>query len=275
MRLTIVLMLLAALFTILCYPLYMYLFKRSDLVRPNYRGEMIPLGIGVIFSDMWLLILIICWIFFDPERIFLIEGFILWGIMLIMTVLGFIDDFRGNTEIKGLRNHFRQMLKGHVTTGAAKAIGGAVVSVVIAWYFSADILQFIINFIVAVLSINYVNLLDLRPGRAGKGFLIYALLIVLFGIGKPQTAYLCIIAVIVLVHLYYDLRARVMMGDAGSNCLGAALGFTAVAVMPTAVKIIMAVLLIAFHWLTEKYSLSEIISRNKLLDAFDKLGRSS
>ena len=66
-----------------------------------------------------------------------------------------------------------------------------------------------------------LNQLDTRPGRALKAFL-------LGGARSGTTARRGYAAVAVLL-LPYDLRERVMLGDAGSNALGAVVGLGLVA----------------------------------------------
>ena len=64
-------------------------------------------------------------------------------------------------------------------------------------------------------SANLLNQLDTKPGRALKAYIGAA-----FALDAPLG-----LAVLLLP---YDLRERVMMGDAGSNALGALLGFKSV-----------------------------------------------
>ena len=71
-----------------------------------------------------------------------------------------------------------------------------------------------VNALIIALTTNTLNLLDLRPGRCGKAFLLGSLL--LFCIGETS-ALRQLPPVIggVLAHLPWDMRRVVMMGDAG------------------------------------------------------------
>jgi UDP-N-acetylmuramyl pentapeptide phosphotransferase/UDP-N-acetylglucosamine-1-phosphate transferase len=73
-----------------------------------------------------------------------------------------------------------------------------------------------------------LNLLDLRPGRAIKGFLIFLFLIAILGLGDIDWLLLAPLLGAVLYYLLIDLRAGAMMGDAGSNVLGLTLGYLCV-----------------------------------------------
>jgi UDP-N-acetylmuramyl pentapeptide phosphotransferase/UDP-N-acetylglucosamine-1-phosphate transferase len=68
-----------------------------------------------------------------------------------------------------------------------------------------------------------------------------------------------------------DARARVMLGDAGSNPLGAALGLAAAQVIPLLTQGLLLIALIALHLLAERVSLTKIIESNRLLRSLDRL----
>ena len=77
----------------------------------------------------------------------------------------------------------------------------------------------------------------------------------------------------VLCYLPVDVKARAMMGDAGSNVLGLALGMYAAGWLSLPVRLGFLLFLLAMHIYTEKYSLTTTIENNKLLKAVDQLGR--
>ncbi len=63
------------------------------------------------------------------------------------------------------------------------------------------------------------------------------------------------------------------MGDAGSNVLGISIGIFMSLGYSINFKIGWLVLLVLIHILTEKYSLTKIIEKNKVLNFLDRLGR--
>ena len=65
-----------------------------------------------------------------------------------------------------------------------------------------------------------------------------------------------------------------MMGDAGSNVLGISIGFLVVLTFSIFTKILVLVFLVGIHIFTEKYSLTNIIKKNRFLNYLDELGRS-
>jgi UDP-N-acetylmuramyl pentapeptide phosphotransferase/UDP-N-acetylglucosamine-1-phosphate transferase len=103
--------------------------------------------------------------------------------------------------------------------------------------------------------------------------LFVLLLIAAFGLTEADYLLLIPLLGTVLCYLPVDVKARAMMGDAGSNVLGLALGMYAAAWLSLPVRIGFLLFLIAMHLYTEKYSLTAKIESNKLLKAIDQLGR--
>ena len=256
----------------------------ANFVRPNYRGENIPVGVGVIFliSSTVVMVLNLLVLNFLPETFTAVfpisqaeltnRTVLFLAAIAAITCLGLMDDNWGSRAATGLKGHLLLLFKGTMTTGGLKALGGGFISLLISLLPGQND-HIILNTLLLGLSINAVNLLDLRPGRAGKGFLLGALLLVVYGWGKADLLFLFIFLGLILAYLPYDLSAKVMMGDSGSNVLGITLGITAVWLLSFKLKIILLVGLIGFHLLTEKYSLTKIIEKNKLLNYLDRLGR--
>ncbi|WP_256201138.1 MraY family glycosyltransferase [Thermoanaerobacter thermocopriae] len=129
----------------------------------------------------------------------------------------------------------------------------------------------IIDTLIIALFTNFLNLVDLRPGRSGKTFLVISLIFLI--IGKTQPYFLVLLTMILLVYLPEDLKAKVMMGDTGSNVLGMSLGISSILIFDLYGKLIILTLLILLHIFTEKYSLTALIEKNKVLNYLDMLGR--
>ncbi len=112
------------------------------------------------------------------------------------------------------------------------------------------------------LSANALNQLDTRPGRAMKAYLAAAALL-----GAPKR-----LAVLLLA---YDLREMAMLGDAGSNALGAMLGLKSVDRVTGRGRWIAIAGLAALTALGERRSLGSLIERTPVLSHLDRLGRPS
>lgn len=244
------------------------LLIQAGFLRPNYRSELIPAGAGLIFFLASPVIAGLYLLFFNDQLTSLV--FLL--AITSFTCLGLVDDIWGSRDTGGLAGHVRAFFVGRLTTGFLKAFSGFVIALFLSC-FLGPFSRIPINALVIVLSANAVNLLDLRPGRAGKGSVLIAL--ILFALGGKQVELLLLAAVtgILTVYLKDDLKARYMMGDAGSNPLGAILGISVIWTHNETFLLIYLFLLILFHLYTEKNSLTVIIAGNRFLSYLDRLGR--
>ena len=257
--------------TYLMIPLFKNLLVESNCIRPNYKGEMIPVSMGIVFLPMIIINGIIV-SYFTVNFVNTACLFLFIFGMMAMFFAGIIDDTIGNRDVSGLKGHFKSLFKGTLTTGGFKAIFGGFVGLIISVCISKDIVDIVINTLVIALSTNLMNLFDLRPGRAIKVYLV--IMIVIFA---TLTGYVQILPLLILpnviAYFNYDLKAKAMMGDTGSNVLGISIGILIALGYTTKVRVSWLVFLVLIHLLTEKFSLTKIIEKNKVLNFIDKLGR--
>ena len=257
--------------TLLSIPMISKMLENSGMIRENYRGDMIPVGLGLVFIPTLVInSIILIYSNIVPEKIIMI--YMLLFASIAMSFVGIIDDSLGNRGVTGLIGHFKALFKGSLTTGAFKALLGGFVGLTLAVTLSKSIPNIIVATLVVALSTNMMNLFDLRPGRAIKAYVILAIIIFLAS-AKFNREVMMLIVPAVLAYFYFDLRALTMMGDAGSNVLGVSIGVFIVSSFDLPVQLVSLVLLVAIHVLTEKFSLTKIIENNKFLDNVDKLGR--
>jgi hypothetical protein len=165
----------------------------------------------------------------------------------LVAALGLADDLWSGPE-RGFRAH---LLAGR-TTGMLKLVGIPLVGLAATRKVSGALL--------VGLTANFVNQLDTRPGRALKAYLVGAL-----ATGAPLGS-----AVLLLP---YDLREKVMLGDAGSNALGAMLGLSSVSRLTGKSRWLAIGALAGLTLLGERRSLGKLIERTPGLSALDRLGR--
>ena len=257
--------------TLLSIPMISKMLENSGMIRENYRGDMIPVGLGLVFIPTLVInSIILIYSNIVPEKIIMI--YMLLFASIAMSFVGIIDDSLGNRGVTGLIGHFKALFKGSLTTGAFKALLGGFVGLTLAVTLSKSIPNIIVATLVVALSTNMLNLFDLRPGRAIKAYVILAIIIFLAS-AKFNREVMMLIVPAVLAYFYFDLRALTMMGDAGSNVLGVSIGVFIVSSFDLPVQLVSLVLLVAIHVLTEKFSLTKIIENNKFLNYVDKLGR--
>ena len=240
-------------------PLLLPIF--AGQLRKNYLGEAVPTGLGVAFVLPSALVMV--------ARSGTEEYATLFALVLLsFALLGLMDDAYGEHSRKGFRGHLGSR---NASTGALKAWGGMAASLAIVWQLSTDWFQLLLNGAIIALLANLLNLLDLRPGRAGKTFLILGFVFFLL---EPQVlGPLFGLLWAVGGFLSWDLRRVVMMGDVGSNSLGAVLGLASVILFPLHGKVILVLILVVLNALSEKVSFSRVIESNRFLRCLDQLGR--
>lgn len=243
-----------------------------DMIKPrqvalNYLNHDVPMGLGVIFVITIVPTVLIALIFSELQ---LISGLIFIILILTFGLLGLIDDTIGSRQARGFHGHFRALFRGQLTTGALKAIFGGIIAFLSASMLTDNIAETVINTMCIVLAANFLNLLDVRPGRAAKFFLVCSLGFTIMGLSSPL---LWLMAASVIGYLPWDLRAAAMMGDIGSNVLGTVIGLAIVA-FPFELKFCALYILVVLNLYSENLSLSQLIANNRLLSFLDCLGRS-
>jgi hypothetical protein len=164
-----------------------------------------------------------------------------------VAALGLADDLWSGPE-RGFRAHLRSGR----TTGVLKLVGIPLVGLLATRRISGGLL--------VGLAANVLNQLDTKPGRALKAYLAAALII-----DAP-------IGVAVLL-LPYDLREMAMLGDGGSNALGALLGLNSVKRFTGRGQWVAIGALAGLTILGERRSIGAFIERTPGLASIDRLGR--
>ncbi|MCO8271492.1 hypothetical protein M1L60_12895 [Actinoplanes sp. TRM 88003] len=194
--------------------------------------------------------------------------------------VGFYDDIVGNRPeqkaAKGFAGHLGALREGRVTSGLVKIAGvgaaGFVASALIGSNRpsrlgrTADVL--LGAGVIAGLA-NFVNLLDLRPGRAIKAGAIIGTPLALGRRGGVAAGTLGASAAL----LPDDLGEEIMLGDAGANALGALLGVALIARSGPGGRLAALTVLGALTAASEKVSFTKVINDTPWLRYLDELGR--
>ena len=250
-----------------------WLLRRFRCTATNFRGDKIPqaFGLAVLLCAAPLLAFD-AWI--QPPTA---GDRLLWlSCIVAFAAIGFLDDVRGDKQVKGLRGHLRTLITDRrVTTGLIKAIGGVIIALGLAYQIhGGQPLPVLISAAVIALSANAMNLLDLRPGRACGVFCASAIAILAIvwrreeAPSVPGLLYVVLPALVVWSH---DAEGRVMLGDTGSNVLGGSLGLALCLYFGTGVQIVLLLALAALHVAAERISLTKVIEANPVLRAIDRL----
>jgi hypothetical protein len=164
-----------------------------------------------------------------------------------VAVIGLADDL-----FAGPQRGFAEHLSAGRTTGILKLVGIPLAGYVATRRISGALL--------VGLAANTLNQLDTKPGRALKAYTLAAL---------PLRAPL--LPAVILAP--YDLREMAMLGDAGSNALGALLGLSSVDRFTGRSRWLAIGALAGLNLLGERTSLGDAIERSPFLSKLDRLGR--
>lgn len=262
--------LISLLLTYIANPMLLNMLKNSGTTRENYRGEPIPISMGILFLLMQFLALGLI-LFIDKRKLTNITVY-LFSITL-MGLIGLLDDLIGDTKIKGFKGHIKAFFKGNLTTGGIKAGVGFLIAFFVSFALLDKPIEIIISTLTIALFTNLINLFDLRPGRAIKVFILISLLMLLLGNTTGYEFILFSFYGILFIYLPVDLKGKAMMGDIGSNILGMTLGIYSSLTHGTKSMSLYLVVLVLLHILAERVSFSKIIEKNKILKFIDHLGR--
>lgn len=262
------------------------LFVLPALARQNFRGRSLPTGAGVV--------VVLAAVLVEGGRGFVAsfgvgDGPARGARLLVLAaalgfgLLGLIDDLAGGgggvraadggTD-RGFRGHLGALTKGRVTTGAVKLFGGAVVAlVVVAPFVGQSPGRLLADAALVALCANLGNLLDRAPGRTIKaGVGAFALLLLAVRTSEELTGVAVVVGAALGLFLD-DLHERLMLGDAGSNVLGAVLGLGVVAACGTTGRDIALVAVAGLNVAGELVSFSKVIDAVPPLRALDRAGR--
>ena len=267
---------------------------RQGLVRENYRGAALPFPIGVAIPVAALLALIPLSLLQELAGAHVFRSGIQPAVVYVIGVslLGLLDDFAGSGAFaaagrgvagpaaaaagpRGWRGHARAIAGGGFSTGAAKAAGslGLALFALSGQHRSAG--EYLLGAGVLVLATNLFNLLDLRPGRSAKVLLLLGAALSLGALDVEGLWTVGLFLGPVLVLLPLDLRERGMLGDTGSNAIGAMAGLWLVVTLSTTGQAVaLAVMAVATVY-GEFRSISALIERTPGLRQLDTLGRST
>lgn len=249
------------------------------LTRENYRGEQVacPSGLAIPLAAVVALVAI------GPLYEYVSEDTLpdSIGSALIfvfgVALLGLIDDFAGSGagQPRGWRGHFGALRRGDLSTGVLKAVGVLGLSLFVAALLAESKDQYLLAAAVLVLATNVFNLLDLRPGRAGKALVLLGVGLCIGSgeVGPLQTVGIFLGPILVILPL--DLREVGMLGDTGSNVIGAVAGVWLVLTLTTTLALAIAAGVLALITLYGEFrSISAFIERTPGFRQLDLLGRS-
>jgi UDP-N-acetylmuramyl pentapeptide phosphotransferase/UDP-N-acetylglucosamine-1-phosphate transferase len=244
------------------------------LTEANYRERSIAFPFGVLSVTGALVALIplalVEWL--ELAQVFHPETLTIAVYVLGVAFLGLIDDTLGG-EPRGWRGHGRAVLHMQLSTGVLKAAGSFGLALYALGYAGLSTGRWLLASVVLVLATNVFNLLDLRPGRATKVFVMLGAGLTIGAASVRPLWALGLFVGPVLIAGVYDLRERAMLGDTGANLLGALAGLWLVLTLSELGLIVALAVLAAITVYGELRSINELVERVPLLRELDSWGR--
>ena len=259
------------------------LFTSVVLQRPNYRSHYLPTGVGIVLALAVAVVeggraLAAAAGLGDVPgpgvtRTVMLAGVFGFG------ALGFVDDVLGGDAERGWKAHLRALVQGRLSAGGVKLFGGGVLALMLASAAGSTasgaggVLRLAADGALVALAANLANAFDRAPGRTIKVSLVaWAALSLAAGGGAAAVALAPVMGA-ALGLLPDDLGERLMLGDAGANALGAALGLAALLTLGPGSRLIVTGVLLVLNVAADLISFSKVIRSTPALDRLDKLGR--
>lgn len=186
---------------------------------------------------------------------------------------GLADDLAGGGA-RGIRAHLANLLRGRPTTGILKLAVGVAAGVALAVLMGGGAVRMIAAAVLLAACTNVWNALDVAPGRALKWGAMVLLPLLLVVWRDPAALVVGAVLGSAIGILPFDLLERGMLGDAGSNPLGLAVGFGLAAALPTPALVGAAAAALALQGVAETVTITRLVQAVPPLRWLDGLGRS-
>jgi UDP-GlcNAc:undecaprenyl-phosphate GlcNAc-1-phosphate transferase len=253
--------------------------RDAGLVRPNYRGAELAFPLGAVLATAALVALAPLAVLNDRADLDLLDPELRRWLPYLLGIafLGFLDDALGSgvaaVTPRGWRGHARALRDGRLSTGAIKAIGALALAAYVVSGRGLESWRYLADIALLILATNVGNLLDLRPGRAEKGLALLGAGLCLGAWTLAPIELLGIFLGPILVGAWLTLGERAMLGDTGSNLVGAVAGVWLLTVLGADARLVALGLVLALTIYGELRSISVTIERVPPLRWLDSLGR--
>jgi UDP-GlcNAc:undecaprenyl-phosphate GlcNAc-1-phosphate transferase len=254
-------------------------FVDAGLVRDNYRGRSLAFPLGAVLATIALVALAPLAFLNDRADLDLLDPELRRWIPYLLGVafLGFLDDSLGqgtqSNAPRGWRGHAQALREGRLSTGAIKAIGALALAAYVVSGRGLQSFEYLADVALLILATNLFNLLDLRPGRAEKALVLLGLGLCIGAWTAEPVELLGIFFGPILVGARFTLGERAMLGDTGSNLVGAIAGVWLLTTLDESGRLIALAVVAAITIYGELRSISKAIESIPPLRSLDSLGR--
>jgi UDP-GlcNAc:undecaprenyl-phosphate GlcNAc-1-phosphate transferase len=270
---------LSAVLAALLAPSWIRDMARAGLVRDNYAGRRVAFPAGPVLVAVSLLALAPLAILDDRADLDLLDPDLRQWLAYILGValLGLLDDALGRgaeaDAHRGWRGHARAVMTGGFSTGAIKAAGALALAAYAVSGRGREGLDYVADLALLLLATNLFNLIDLRPGRVEK---LFAALLIGICLGAWTDAPLELLGIFIgpmLIVAAFTLRERAMLGDTGSNLVGAVAGVSLLVTLGDDARLVALAIVLALTIYGEFRSISAAIDGVPPLRWLDSIGR--
>lgn len=253
--------------------------REAGHLRENYRGRRLAFPLGAILVTASLIALAPLAFLDQRADLDLLDPDLRrWMVYLLgIGFLGFLDDALGQGSKvgtpRGWRGHLGALRAGRLSTGAIKALGALAIAAYVVSGTGREAFGYLGDVALLILATNLFNLLDTGPGRAEKALIALGAGLCL---GAWTLAPLELVGIFcgpILLGAAYTLRERAMLGDTGSNLIGALAGIWLLTTLDETGRLVALALVVALTVYGELRSISEAIRRVPPLRVLDSLGR--
>jgi UDP-N-acetylmuramyl pentapeptide phosphotransferase/UDP-N-acetylglucosamine-1-phosphate transferase len=265
------------------------------LTQKNYRGQPVafPAGIAIVLAAFLSLVPLSLIQELAGSTVFKpgVETALIY--VVGVAFLGLLDDLIGSGVLargrrlaeegaqapaplpRGWRGHASAVLSGRLSTGVLKALGSLGLALFVLRDSGRTKPEYLLAVALVVLTTNLFNLLDLRPGRSAKALVLLGTLLTVASTDVNPLWALGLFVGPIVALLPLDLRERGMLGDTGSNAIGAVAGLWLVLTLSTTAQAIALAIVLLITVYGEFRSISAFIDRTPGLRHLDSLGRIS
>ncbi len=252
---------------------------RVGLARENYAGRRVAFPAGAPLIACSLIALAPLAILDDRADLDLLDPELRrWMVYVLgVALLGLLDDALGRGHAddtdRGWRGHARAVASGRFSTGAIKAVGALALAAYATSGLGQQGIDYVADLALLLLTTNLFNLFDLRPGRVEKVFVV---LLAGLCIGAWTAEPLELLGVFVgpvLIGAAFTLRERAMLGDTGSNLVGALAGVAMLVTLGDTGRWVALAVVLGLTIFGEFRSISKTIDSVPPLRWLDSLGR--
>jgi UDP-N-acetylmuramyl pentapeptide phosphotransferase/UDP-N-acetylglucosamine-1-phosphate transferase len=240
----------------------------------NHRGKRLRVVLGMATAFAVIVLAAFAYVVSGHWRAFRHAGALgawYWLAVTAVFLAGWYDDLHPGRG-RGLGGHLGQLARGRITPGTVKLAAIVAASLVVAFASTAGAARIAVGVPVMAGCANLWNLLDVRPGRSVKFFLLVAAVLAPFAARHGPLVIPSAFGAAFLV-LPIDLAERAMLGDSGSNLLGFLIGAAVFLTLPVWALVVVLLGVLFLHYVAETMTLSRAIEAVPALRWFDGWGR--